>query len=89
MMKYEQELNASPETDVSKWKESSLAKQFRTVIRRAERVLKSEKVQDMLFYKEDLEDILYDLKLALIEEDPDTALELEEEILDMLEESDV
>lgn len=89
MMKYEQEINASPETDVSKWKESSLAKQFRTVIRRAERVLKSEKAQDMLFYKEDLEDTLYDLKLALIEEDPDTALELEEEILDMLEDLDV
>ena len=37
-------------------------------------------------YREDLEGCLYDLKLALIEEDEDRAAELEEDILDMLEE---
>ena len=40
----------------------------------------------MPFYKDDLESCLYDLKLALIEEDQDRAEELEEDILDMLEE---
>ncbi len=86
MMEYEQEFFTEAATDVTKWKESSLAKEYRTVIRRAERRLKNEKVQNMQFYKEDLESCLYDLKLALIEEDQDRAEELEEDILDMLEE---
>lgn len=86
MMAYEEEFFTEAATDVSKWKESSLAKEFRTVIRRAERRLKSETVQNMPFYREDLESCLYDLKLALIEEDEDRAAELEEDILDLLEE---
>ncbi len=86
MMEYEQEFFTEAATDVTKWKESSLAKEYRTVIRRAERRLKNEKVQNMPFYKDDLESCLYDLKLALIEEDQDRAEELEEDILDMLEE---
>ena len=86
MMEYEQEFFTEAATDVTKWKESSLAKEYRTVIRRAERRLKNEKVQSMPFYREDLESCLYDLKLALIEEDQDRAEELEEDILDMLEE---
>jgi molecular chaperone DnaK len=86
MMEYEQEFFTEAATDVTKWKESSLAKVYRTVIRRAERRLKNEKVQNMPFYKDDLESCLYDLKLALIEEDQDRAEELEEDILDMLEE---
>ena len=68
-----------------KWKEAPHAKQFRTVIRRAERRLKNEELQDMPLYKEDLEDALYELKCALIEEDLERAEDLEEEILDMLE----
>ena len=71
--------------DVEKWKEAPHAKQFRTVIRRAERRLKNEELQDMPLYKEDLEDALYELKCALIEEDLERAEDLEEEILDMLE----
>lgn len=39
----------------------------------------------MPLYKEDLEDALYELKCALIEEDLERAEDLEEEILDMLE----
>ncbi len=71
--------------DVEKWKEALHAKQFRTVIRRAERRLKNEELLDMPLYKEDLEDALYELKCALIEEDLERAEDLEEEILDMLE----
>ena len=70
--------------DVSGWKDTSLAKRFRTVIRRAERRLKQEEVQSMPFYVVDLEESLYDLKLALIQDDLETAEELEEELLDML-----
>ena len=71
-------------TDVSRWKDSSYAKQFRTVIRRAERRLKNADTLDVL-YRIDLEDTLYELKCALIEEDLESAEELEEELLDMLE----
>ncbi len=70
--------------DVSGWKDSSHAKRFRTVIRRAERRLKQENVQSMPLYCEDLEESLYELKLALIQDDLETAEELEEEILGML-----
>lgn len=69
--------------DVSKWKDSPYAKKFRTVIRRAERRLKNENLLDFL-YRADLEDALYDLKCALIDEDLELAEVLEEEIMDML-----
>lgn len=86
MMEYEYEFGEQPDMDVSKWKESTFAKQFRTVIRRVERKLKSEEVQGMPFYKEDLEERLYDLKLALIEEDLESAEIAEEDLLEMLAE---
>ena len=70
--------------DVSRWKDSKFAKKFRTVIRRAERMLNDEKVQNMPFYHMDLEETLYDLKLALLEDDLEAAQEIEAEILDML-----
>ncbi len=72
--------------DVSKWKESAYAKRFRPVIRRAERRLKNEEILDMPLYREDLEMAVYELKAALVEEDLETAEELEEEIMDMLDE---
>ncbi len=80
----EQALQEEEEVDVTRWKDSSYAKQFRTVIRRAERRLKNVEPLD-IFYRLDLEDALYELKRALIEEDLEVAEELEEEILDILE----
>lgn len=71
--------------DVSKWKESPVAKQFRTVIRRAEKALKSPQIQYEPFLEEELEDNLYDLKEALVKEDLERAREIEEELLDILE----
>ncbi len=73
--------NIQPEIDISKWRESPYARQFRTVIRRAERRLKKEDSFDMPLFREDLEDTLYDLKVALIEEDLETAEDLEDELL--------
>lgn len=72
--------------DVSRWKESSYAKQFRTVIRRAERALKSPEVSCDLLLKEELEDCLYDLKAALVEEKLEDAREAEEDLIDLLDE---
>lgn len=72
--------------DVSGWKDSVYAKKFRTVIRRAERRLNNVDVESMPFYCADLEESLYDLKLALLEDDLEMAQEIEKEILDMLNE---
>ncbi len=56
----------------------------RDKIRKRERQKKNEDTLDVL-YRIDLEDTLYELKCALIEEDLESAEELEEELLDMLE----
>ncbi len=71
--------------DVSKWKEAPDAKQFRTIIRRAEKALKDPKMQYEPFLEEELEDTLYDLKEALVTEDLEAAKEAEEDLLDLLE----
>ena len=60
--------------DVSKWKDAPHAKDFRTIIRRAERLLK------------DLEGAIYDLKEALILEDLDLAKVCESDLLYLLDE---
>lgn len=72
--------------DVSQWKKSPYAKQFRTVIRRAERMLKSLETDSFPAFEENLEENLYLLKKAIIEEDIEAAKEAEEELLDMLDE---
>lgn len=71
--------------DVSKWKETSYAKQFRTTIRRAEKAVKSPQIQYEPFLREDLEETLYELKEALIKEDLEAARDAEDELLDLLE----
>lgn len=78
------ELQDKKPIDVNGWKNSKYAKKFRTVIRRAERCLNNEEVQNNPFYCTDLEESLYDLKLALLEDDLEAAQEIEKEILDML-----
>ncbi len=72
--------------DVEKWKEAPHAKQFRTIIRRTERMLKDPLIQNNPFYKEDLAAALYDLKESLILGDLDSAKICEEDLLDMLDE---
>ena len=85
MMK-EQGEDADGRIDVSKWKEAPNAKAFKTVIRRAERVLKNADTYDeMDFYREDLEDCIYLLKRALIEDNAEEAKDAERELLDLLE----
>lgn len=71
--------------DVSRWKESSYAKQFRTVIRRAERARKEPKISYDPLLEEELEDALYELKAALVREDLELAEEAEENLMDILE----
>ena len=76
---------AEEQTDVSRWKESSYAKQFRTVIRRVERALKGPEVSYDPLLEEELEDALYELKAALVKEDLELAKEAEEDLMELLE----
>lgn len=77
--------SAEEQTDVSKWKESSIAKQFRTVIRRGEKALGSPQIQYEPYMKEELESCLYYLKKAIVLGDLEEAKESEGDLLDILE----
>lgn len=82
----EAEEAASPETmDMERWQDAPGAKRFRTVIRRAERRLDNQALDDLPLYRMDLEEALYELKQALIEGNLSEAEDLEEEILDLLQ----
>ncbi len=72
--------------DVSKWKDAPHAKDFRTIIRRAERLLKDPRIQKDKFLSDDLEGAIYDLKEALILEDLDLAKVCESDLLYLLDE---
>lgn len=64
--------------DVSDWKESELAGEFRAVIRRTEKWLKNHKED------KELEELLYQLKKAILEDDDWQADMLEQEIEDYI-----
>ena len=70
--------------DVSNWKDSPYAKQFRTIVRRVEKLLQTPETHTDPFWAEDLEDSLYELKAALVRKDLESAKEAEEELIDML-----
>ena len=72
--------------DVSKWKDAPHAKDFRTIIRRAERLLKDPRIQNDKFLSDDLEGAIYDLKEALILKDLDLAKVCESDLLYLLDE---
>ena len=73
-------------TDVSGWKKAPGAEEFRSIIRKVERILKKPEMNGKPLYREDLEEALYLLKKALLEEDVTAAAAMEEELLDILEE---
>ncbi len=81
-----QEQAAQEEIDVSKWKDAPHAKDFRTIIRRAERLLKDPRIQKDKFLSDDLEGAIYDLKEALILKDLDLAKVCESDLLYLLDE---
>ena len=72
--------------DVGSWKESPIASEYRTIVRRGERFLKNGRKngrdEDLLA---EIEELLYQLKKAILEENAEEADELEEEIRDFLE----
>lgn len=75
--------------DVSGWKNSPFAGDYRSTVRRAEKALKQLKRTEEEESKEtagELEELLYQMKKAVIEENLDEADDLEEEIRDLMEE---
>lgn len=72
--------------DVSAWKDQPGARSFRTVIRRAERVLKTQEdaYLDEAYMIDDLEECLYLLKKAIVEDNMDEARSREMELMGML-----
>lgn len=82
-----QEQDSAEETvDVSAWKEAPHAKQFRTIIRRAERMLKDPKIQEDPLLSEDLEAAIYDLKEAILSDDLELASVCESDLMYLLDE---
>lgn len=77
---------AGERIDVSRWKDAPGAKQFRTIIRRAEKALKNPEIQYEPFLEDNLEQGLYDLKKALVTENIEAAKEAEEDLMDLLDE---
>ena len=75
----------SSRIDVSAWKDAARAKDFRAVIRRAERLLRDmEAGNDPL--AEDLDETIYQLKKALITGELERARIEEEALIELLEE---
>lgn len=73
--------------NVDNWKDSPYAKQFRTIIRRAERMMQNPEPHSVNpFWAEEMEDALYDLKAALVENDLDAAEDAERDLIELLEE---
>lgn len=74
--------------DVSGWRESSLAGNFRTVIRRSEKWLKSNRGKADAELLREMDEYLYLLKKAIIENDRAEAEECEDELRYLMEGED-
>jgi molecular chaperone DnaK len=84
MLEHAGQASSEERMDVSGWKESPLAAEYRSLIRKAERTLKHLDAEDDPFYHDDLDETLYLLKLAILQEDSEEAADMEEELMDIL-----
>ncbi|MGB8454092.1 MAG: Hsp70 family protein [Anaerocolumna sp.] len=76
-------ISSDEKVDVSGWKNAGQAIKYRSTVRKAEKLLKEELEEEDRI---DLEDLLYELKKALIEECQESYItDIEDEILDLLE----
>ena len=75
--------------DVSGWKQSPLAGNYRALIRRAEKKKNAAGARGDRNFADELEELLYELKSAILREDSDLADELEEELRDCLDNEDM
>lgn len=83
MLDIDREFDEEPRIDVSNWRDSDIAGDFRTIIRRCEKWMSSKKVSKE--DKEEAEEYLYLLKKAIIEEDYFSADMFEMEIRELME----
>ena len=74
----------SPAADPDAWKNVEGSKEYRTVIRNAERALEDEDLDEDV--EEELRDMLDSLKTAILQKNFSMASEIEAEILDLMEE---
>jgi len=70
------------EEDVDNWREAACASAYRSVIRRAEKLLQQKSIDKKK--KKVLEDLLYRLKKAILEENEDEADKLSDKVEDLL-----
>lgn len=70
-----------PEPDLAKWKEAPGARKYRGLIRRAEKVLES---KGNLIFEGELDELVRDIKKALIKGESSRLKELEEELTELL-----
>ena len=77
---------AGKKEDVSGWKNSSIAGRFRALVRRAEKAAKSAAETGNQELAKDLEEILYELKLAVCRGDLERAEYMEDDLRDCLDE---
>lgn len=84
------EAGTKQQADVSKWRDAPSAGDYRSILRRAEKLIKSAKAERGNEDKEErireLEDLVYQLKMAVLEDDLEEADYLEEDIRDLIEE---
>ena len=79
---------AGKKEDVSGWKNSSIAGRFRALVRRAEKAAKSAAETGNQELAKDLEEILYELKLAVCRGDLERAEYMEDDLRDCLDEGE-
>lgn len=82
----EQKSQEAEQIDVGRWNESPFAKQYRSIIRRIEKALKTPMYGLEPSLRKELEETLYSLKAALIKNDLEAMEDAAEELLDILEE---
>lgn len=70
--------------DTSEWKKEPLAKKFRSTIRKAEKLISSAEIYEEED-QDELEELVEELKVAVMRGQEEEAVEIEDEILDILE----
>ena len=66
------------------WEKSPIARRFKRSIRETEKLLKSDELEALPFEKETIDEMLHELKEAVAEGDEERALELDEELFDLM-----
>lgn len=74
-------INMEPEIDLTMWENAPKTRRYRRLIKRAEKMLKH---RESIFFEGELDEAIKDLKKALIKEDNQKLLKLEERLIDLL-----